>query len=373
MVLFLLLLFMNIDELKKINFAFVIARGRSGTTLLRTMLNANLETIAPIESKLIVHLKQRFAHEENWTEIKIENFLDCLYQDVKFNSFWSVDRQDLKNNILSYPLNLLNFQLIIKIVFLSFPTEFEKHNIHLLVDKNPSYAVFLDDLNKLFPDAKYVHIVRDYRDNIQSAKKTNPIKNVTVLAHGWLQDNIKIEKFKNAHPSKVYMVRYEDLVNDPGAQLKPICAHLGIDFSEEMINYQNKLKSEIENKTVGKEEHKSTFKKYHGNLTKPVNTESINKWKKYLSDEEVSRIEYVCREYGKQYGYQPTQTNNRSYMLSSIVSKMRYDFNVFVLKSYYNWPFWFRNFLRSITRMLYAKFNYTTIYNRLDYSKTNEE
>jgi hypothetical protein len=363
---------MNIEELKKINFAFVIARGRSGTTLLRTMLNANTNTISPFESKVIVHVKQRYASEKNWNKQKVLQFIEDLYEDVKFKSFWAIDKEKLTKEILSFPAEQLNLELLLKITYLCFPTEFEKENITLLVDKNPPYAVFLEDLHKIFPDAKYIHLVRDYRDNIQSIKKTNPIKNISVLAHGWLNDNLKIEKFKAKHPHKIHTIRYEDLVSDPENGLKGICKHLGISFQDGMLSFQNKLKSEIDKNTNIQKDHKA-FLKYHGNLSKPVNTESINKWKKYLTDKEVEQIEYICKDWGLKYNYLPTLVNGKGSYLKSKFGYIRYEFNAFVMIAYYNLPFWFRHMIRAVTKTLYSKFGYTTVYNRLDYSITNEE
>lgn len=271
--------YMTITELKKINFAFVIARGRSGTTLLRTMLNANTNTISPFESKIIVHVKKRYASEQNWNHKKVLQFIEDIYEDVKFKNFWSIDKDKLTKKILSFPVEQLNLELLLKIIYLCFPTEFEKEKITLLVDKNPTYAVFLDDLHQVFPDAKYIHLVRDYRDNIQSIKKTNPIKNISVLAHGWLNDNLKIEKFKAKYPLKIHTIRYEDLVSKPVKGLQGICTHLGIDFQEKMISFQNKLKSEVNNNANIQREYKA-YLHFFGNLSKPISTESIDKWKK---------------------------------------------------------------------------------------------
>lgn len=363
---------MTIEELKQIQFAFIVARGRSGTTLLRTMLNANKNTISPFESKVIVHVKQRYQDQQKWDEKVVLQFIEDIYEDVKFKSFWAIDKKFLTDRILSFPLEQLNLNLLMKIVFLSFPTEFEKEKIMLLVDKNPPNAVFLDDLHYIFPEAKYIHLVRDYRDNIQSIKKTNPIKNISVLAHGWLNDNLKIEKFKAKYPQKFHTLKYEDLVSDPVSGLKGICEHLGITFQDEMISFQSKLRSEIDNNTNIQKEHKA-FLKYHGNLSKPVNTESINKWKKYLSDDEVAQIEYICEEYGKKYGYLPTILNAKGSFLKSKIGYYRYEFNAFVMIFYYNLPFWFRHMIRTVTRFLYSKFGYTTVYNRLDYSIVNED
>lgn len=364
---------MTIEELDNIRFNFIVARGRSGTTLLRTMMNAHSSVISPIESKLIIHLKKKFQDHKQWTKNDIEMFLDCLYQDIKFQRFWNIDREYLKNRFALIPIEKISFQRLIKLIYLSFPVNVNKNKISMIIDKNPPYALFLEQLNDVFPEAKYIHLMRDYRDNVQSAKKTNPIKNVALLAQGWLNDNAFIEKFKKKYPEKFFTLKYEELVNSPESFVRQICEHFGLDYEQTMIHYQESLKQEIDQKTKGKEKHLETFQKFHSNLIKPVGTDSVNKWKKYLTNEEVLIVEYICKDYGVQYGYQPTQNKVRwNFFAIKEWAYIRYMADVMIVRSYYALPFFIRNGLRQLSNLMFKFFRFTTVYNRLDYSSKEE-
>ena len=51
---------LDIDKINNIPFFFIVARGSSGTTMLQNILDANEHVILPTESRLIIHLKQKY-------------------------------------------------------------------------------------------------------------------------------------------------------------------------------------------------------------------------------------------------------------------------------------------------------------------------
>ena len=83
--------------------------------------------------------------------------------------------------------------------------DFVNQSLHELSKK---YKLIMDGRDigtEVFPDAKYIHLVRDYRDNIQSIKKTNPIKNISVLVPALLEfSEREIERELNIVPILLY-------------------------------------------------------------------------------------------------------------------------------------------------------------------------
>ena len=111
---------MTIEEINRLPFFFILGRGRSGTTLLQSMLDANENVIIPFESRLIIHLKTRYGKVVTWNHQLIEAMIDDLYKDHKFAVSWNVNKQELTDKLKSFPLEKLNFQNICKIIYLSF-------------------------------------------------------------------------------------------------------------------------------------------------------------------------------------------------------------------------------------------------------------
>lgn len=112
----------------------------------------------------------------------------------------------------------------------------------LLLDKTPAYALVLDFLAKLYPEARFVVLTRNpmavwssfvesfFDGDHEYAHQHNPMLERYVPAIG---------RFLREKPVPFVHVRYEELVQDPDAQARRICEHLGIDFEDGMIEYGN--------------------------------------------------------------------------------------------------------------------------------------
>jgi hypothetical protein len=58
------------DEIEKLPFVFIVGKGRSGTTLLKTIFDSHPNVIIPFESRILIHLKKKYLHVTNCTWIK---------------------------------------------------------------------------------------------------------------------------------------------------------------------------------------------------------------------------------------------------------------------------------------------------------------
>ena len=66
---------------------FILGKGRSGTTLLQTMLDAHPNTIAPIESRFVVHFKNRYGQVTKWTSDRKSAFIQDVLEEQKIKFF----------------------------------------------------------------------------------------------------------------------------------------------------------------------------------------------------------------------------------------------------------------------------------------------
>ncbi|GAN31521.1 sulfotransferase [Candidatus Brocadia sinica JPN1] len=82
----------------------------------------------------------------------------------------------------------------------------------------------------MFPDAKFIHIVRDGRDVFDSWRKMNSFNdNVAAAALDWRYKLFRIEKsFKKIPEENKITIRYEDLLENPENTIKSICSVIGI-------------------------------------------------------------------------------------------------------------------------------------------------
>lgn len=353
---------MNIEELEKIPFVFIVGRGRSGTTLLQNILDSNENMILPIESRLIIHLKNKYFRISKWSEDLIDELIVDLYKDKIFNTYWNIDKLDLVLKLKSYPIEQLTFPSICKIIYLCFPSIFPKSNIKIIGDKNPIYSVFIKDLIEIFPAAKFIHIVRDYRDNVVSNRTSFGRKSAGILAYGWLSFNQQIDDMKKRHVNSFFTLRYEDLTKNTATIVQQLCDFLKLEYTPEMLNFHEKIADIKQKKNI------DALETIHKNLDKPINTEQIAKWKTNLNQQDLEVIDFICADYAKKYSYEST-TKKKTVLiyLKYLSGKIRYALDFFIIKTYYKSPLFIRDFTGFTSKKLFEWFKFSTYYNHDDF------
>lgn len=276
----------NIEQLRKIPMVFIVGFGRSGTSLLQELMNAHPHIIGPPEYSFIIYLYPRFGNKKNWSKQDVLDFVDALYYRPVF-SLWNINRQQLNEKLLSIA-GEADYPLMCKTVFHQMANG--KENIMVFCDKNPENSLFIETLLKVFPNARFLHMVRDPRDNVNSQNKSFRKKNIYLIAQRWLGYNKAIEKVKQRMPEKFYTVFYEKLVTNTEATMRAVCEFLKVPYSEEMI--ENRFKDRV--KTIEQNPFADRMKNLHKSLMQPVNTTNIGKWQKEMSPLNVAITETIA-------------------------------------------------------------------------------
>jgi hypothetical protein len=98
-----------------------------------------------------------------------------------------------------------------------------------------------DRLYRLFPNARYLHLVRDPRDVARSWMEFGWAGNAWMAARTWRElETLWRDVARRIPPERVFELRFKDLVEDPQGKLKEICAFLGIRYAEEMLAYHER-------------------------------------------------------------------------------------------------------------------------------------
>ncbi len=369
----------KINELNDIPMFFIVGRGRSGTTMLQNILDSNENVILPLESKLIIHLKKKYFKNTNWHKQKVNEFLNDLYKEISFNRTWGINIQDLKSQIERLPKEQITFEILCKLIYLNYKSIYNKKKVLIIGDKNPSYSLFIKDLIEIFPQAKFIHLLRDYRDNILSNIKTlnDGRMPISSISFGWVYFNKLIEKEKKKIPNSFLTIKYEDLVSSPEDNVKSICSFLNIEFDINMLNFSNTVEKKID------EEFDDQSIKYitsvHPNLVKPISTKYINKWQKALTQKDLLIIEYIASSLGENYNYFPSIDHSDITLSIRVKSKfgiLKKYINLNILRYYYKLPFFVRDIFTFCSLFLYKNFNYTNFFNNSNFNikgKINRE
>jgi hypothetical protein len=152
-------------------------------------------------------------------------------------------------------------------------------------DKSPGYLHHIRLLWTLYPQARVIHIVRDPRDQVQSAFKAWNKDRIRAAAR-WADGIAAAETALALRPSQAHVLRYEDLVTDVEGSLREVCTFLGLEFEPEMCALSRP--SENLGDTAG---------------STRVVASNVEKWRTSMPLELQRRIEALCADGLRTYGY----------------------------------------------------------------------
>ncbi|MGD0711093.1 MAG: sulfotransferase [Bacteroidales bacterium] len=288
----------DLSNINDIPLFFIIGRPRSGTTLLRTLLDAHPNVIVPTECPFILHLAKRYENVKNWDHNTINRFLEDLKRMWLF-PITGIDIELLRNDLYSIS-GIIDYLTICKVVLLNYPKVFDKKDILLIGDKNPGYSVTFPYLYRIINNkAKYILLTRDYRDQFLSLNQTNyDFPYIAIPTKRWRQSIIDFTRISKRQPELFHTMRYEDLVVSPEKELKKVTDFLSIDFDPHVLKFH---------------EHKEDFLKIfpervlkgdHKNLLYPIKPDKIGIWKQKLKPIQVKIADTIAGQYADKFNYE---------------------------------------------------------------------
>lgn len=215
---------------------FIVGSGRCGTTILGRVLNSHSKVCVPHELQFIVGNAGKEALYEKYVSGEMRGFdSDDFAVLMKNLCPYHFDKYfDYENYLkgLEYPQSDLRKFLL---DFFNEICEFQGKSI--FIEQTPWHGKKIDVLNQLFPEAKFIHVVRDGRDVATSYARTPWWTNdVSANLLMWSDSINTINDFLIDSSVSSLVVRYEDLVIDSEFELSRIMTFLGLELEEEMLN-----------------------------------------------------------------------------------------------------------------------------------------
>jgi hypothetical protein len=154
-------------------------------------------------------------------------------------------------------------------------------------NKTPQNTENINKLKILFPQAKFIVIVRDVRDVALSWQKKWG-KNQRLCASKWdLRMRRGYQMLQDCQDDYL-IVKYESLINDFTNTAKGICAFLGISFHDNLLQFDKYVNTIVEGKL---------------NYGRPILRNNCEKWRKELDRATVKRIEEIAWHSLALFGY----------------------------------------------------------------------
>jgi LPS sulfotransferase NodH len=273
---------------------FVLGCPRSGTTLLQQMLHSHRRIAFPSETRF-VHTAYEARHD--FGDLELAENRRALAEwivrgrDTKFKVL-ELDADDTIEEIVNAPPTLGS---ALAAVFRAYA---RKHGKPRWGDKRPSYFRRVPMLQRMFPDAQFVHLVRDGRDAVSSLTRMPWFKgDIHAAALTW-REAVDTGRHLQARlgPDTFYEFRYEDLVAEPEDALVKLCAFLGEEYDPEMKKAYRHARRTV-----------PASRKWHLHTHEAVNTRQVGAWRERMEDWEADLVEHVLASRLVQHGYELTE------------------------------------------------------------------
>jgi hypothetical protein len=272
---------------------FIIGCPRSGTTLLQLMLHSHHRVAIPAETRFMI---PAYTSRCEFGDLRVSENRRTLAEWIirgpktKFPDL-GLDAAQIIEEIVEGPATLGS---ALGIVFRAYARRFDRVRWG---DKRPSYFKHVDTLLRMFPDAQFVHLIRDGRDCVASLEEMPWYEQDAYHAICVWREAIDAGRRHAARlgPDAYYELQYERLVADPADELMRLCAFLGEDFDMAMTEPHK-----IAHLTV------PPRKRWHHRTHDLVNGCRVGSWAQRLEPWEIGLAEAAFGERLAEYGYEPS-------------------------------------------------------------------
>lgn len=257
---------------------FIVGCPRSGTTLLRLLLHAHSRlAVAPENYMISENLPLVNRHVDGAA------LAGRLLADPHFADFGLEERQ-IRPALerLEHP----RFADLLLVIYEAYARRLDKARWG---DQTPSYVVLMDPVRELFPDACFVHLLRDARDVALSWRRLGEHRHQSWWAIGrawsWYVTTGR-RTGRRLGPEAYHELHYEDLVAEPERALRGVCAFLGEDFEPAMLEYHRDAPLHIPHRMA---------ETHHQKLVRPVLADNAGRWRAEMTLPQRLAVELPAR------------------------------------------------------------------------------
>ena len=224
-------------------YVFIVGCSRSGTTLLQRLVDAHPLIAITSQTNWVTR------YFEMRTGLTPEGLVapEMVPRLIEYHRFpaLGIDREDLEGLIT--PSERVSYSTFVSGVFDLYG---DTRGKRLAGSKIPAWVRSIPTLHVLWPEAKFVHLIRDGRDvcmSILSWKKasrkvgrfttwTEDPLSTTAL---WWEWSVRLgrEDGSSLEPGLYYEMRYESLIAHPADECAALCTFLGLPYEDEMLRF----------------------------------------------------------------------------------------------------------------------------------------
>ena len=274
---------------------FIVGVGRSGTSLLQSMLASHPQLAFPPEINFVRRFLGTQILAKQYQTLGMAGFADWLAQDNWLDRL-KVDFTEIVQQSLGAD-GQLSGALLYSYLMQAYAKQQGKS---LCGDKDPRSLEFLPLIHHFYPRAHIVHILRDPRDVLVSKKKAGWSRRAPVLRHifaNGFQFSYGHKMGQKLFKNKYHLIIYEELLRRPESILTGLCDAIGIAYSSKMLNFQQAARKIVT----------ASERAWKKETLGPLIKNNSGKWQHALSEEEIGLTERFCSKAFAVGGYQFSQ------------------------------------------------------------------
>jgi hypothetical protein len=272
---------------------FIIGSGRAGTTLLRRILQSSPEVHIPPE---IWSFKKTYNYFLKYKSIlPWEDLVTIVSREYIIGG--NFDRE-FQYKLLPIFRELVEIPTEDRTLAVLIDTINRAHGNHRDAtfsrwgDKTPINSFCLNEILDVYPDAKFIHMIRDPADVVHSYLKHDLQPDLESGADRWRRAVRSVEGFKK-RCGNVYDIYYEEFVEDTESEMRSICNFIDINFRSKWLKRTDHF-NEID-EVAGLEHHVNVFD--------PISSEHVGKGRREMSEEQLDYLDTLVRKECITLGY----------------------------------------------------------------------
>jgi Sulfotransferase family len=289
---------------------FVVGVSRSGTTLLRLMLDAHPDLTIPAETHfvpMVANVCDELAEQGASSETIRERALATMTGHPRWGDFL-LDPEEVRERMEQ--CDPITTSDAIRAFYEACAAQQGKPRWG---DKSPPYTYKAPRVQAALPEAHFIHIIRDGRDVALSLGEVSwGTDDITEAAKKWVTELRKARRRARSLAKGTYMeVHYEDLVTDAEPVLRRITEHVDLRWDDAMLDYprhaQERMRGEMERTlkplgggTITAEERT----RQHQLLFEAPSPSRAGRWRTDMSAENRRAFEAVAGPLLKKLGYE---------------------------------------------------------------------
>jgi hypothetical protein len=283
----------------------VVGSPRSGTTMLRLMLDAHSQLAIPPETGFLTVAEKLTGHGDRLRE-KFFHAITNYPESLPCWPDFDIAKEDFRIALAAIePFNVADGCRSFYRLYA------ERRGKSRWGDKTPLYCRHLNAIRRVLPEARFIHIIRDGRDAAMSLRRMwfSPGWEIETQASYW-RDCVLAARRAGVGCGDYLEVRYEDLVLNTRETLERICAHVELQFEDAMLSYYRQAPERLKEHKGRATPDGKIFLTHEQRLaqqqrtTQPPDPSCVFAWKQTMDADEVQRFRRVAGDLLQELGYE---------------------------------------------------------------------